>query len=204
MTERKDRPLILRAHRDSARAITRTLARAFIDDPAFSWIVPDRAQRPRALQRFFAIAVADDFSNGFALASPDNGAATMWREPGRAGESLLHTIVSAPAYLRAFGTCLPRAMQVGNAISAHFPAGEHYLYLHIAGVDPAQQGRGLGGAAIRAGQDAARERGLDIYLETATTDNVTIYRRLGFDVVCEFDVPGGGPHFWGMMWRHNA
>lgn len=201
MTEQRERPPILRANRSSAPAITRMLARAFIDDPAFSWIVPDRAQRPRALERFFAIAAADDFANGFVLASPDSGAATLWREPGRIGESMLHTVLSAPSYLRAFGTCLPRAMRVGNAISTHFPAGEHYLYLHIAGVDPAQQGQGLGGAAIRAGQDTARERGLDIYLETATASNVALYQRLGFEVVSEYDVPDGGPHFWGMSWR---
>ena len=37
-----------------------------------------------------------------------------------------------------------------------------------------------------------------IYLETMKTRNVPFYRKHGFEVVVEDDLPGGGLHFWTM------
>jgi hypothetical protein len=34
------------------------------------------------------------------------------------------------------------------------------------------------------------------FLETARPENVGYYERLGFRVVADGDVPGGGPHIW--------
>ena len=69
---------------------------------------------------------------------------------------------------------------------------------HIAGCDPAHQGKGLGGAAVRAGLERAAGR-LPAYLETAKERNLAFYQRLGFRVTDEWSVPGGGPRFWSML-----
>lgn len=84
------------------------------------------------------------------------------------------------------------------AIDAHFPAGD-FWYLHVAGCDPAAQGKGHGGAAIRAGLDRIAASGLPAYLETATQQNVGFYRMLGFEVTSDWAVPRGGPRFWSML-----
>ncbi|MBU1793935.1 MAG: GNAT family N-acetyltransferase, partial [Alphaproteobacteria bacterium] len=101
--------------------------------------------------------------------------------------------------LHTFGSALGRALAVGNAIDAHHPQGFDYLYLHYAGVRPDAQRRGWGGAAIRAGLAQARAMGRPTFLETATPANVGLYQRLGFRILSEWDVPGGGPHFWSML-----
>jgi hypothetical protein len=44
----------------------------------------------------------------------------------------------------------------------------------------------------------ADAEGLPCYLETETPGNVAYYRRHGFDVRSEWDVPDG-PHMWGML-----
>jgi hypothetical protein len=43
---------------------------------------------------------------------------------------------------------------------------------------------------------AADRAGLPAYLETASDTNVAIYRRLGFEVAREVDLPDGGPRCW--------
>ena len=78
------------------------------------------------------------------------------------------------------------------------PSGA-FWYVHIAGCDPARQGRGLGSAAIRAGLDRMGQ--LPTYLETATERNVALYKRLGFAITDEWRVGGGGPRFWSMLHR---
>ena len=98
---------------------------------------------------------------------------------------------------RALGANIPRALKVSHAVEAHMPAGD-FWYLHIAGCDPAAQGKGLGAAVVRAGLSRAAGR-LPAYLETATERNLGFYRALGFDIVDDWHVPGGGPRFWSML-----
>ena len=38
-----------------------------------------------------------------------------------------------------------------------------------------------------------------VYLETGKQRNLGFYQSLGFHVCDEWDVPGGGPHFWSML-----
>lgn len=202
MTEsRKSLPVIVEGVAADASAMERTLAAAFIDDPALSWIIPSREERLARFPRFFAEAVRHDLVHGFALRSAETEGVTLWRHPGDAKAGLGETLASVPGYLAALGRRLPRALSVSEAIGAHHPKGFAFLYLHFAAVAPEHQGRGIAGAAIRAGQARAAAQGLPVYLETATPSNVGIYLRLGFEVTGEWDVPRGGPHFWSMLWR---
>lgn len=74
-----------------------------------------------------------------------------------------------------------------------------YWYLQFAGVAPDAQGKGLGGTAIRAGLERAKAADCPVYLEAAKPGNVAIYESLGFRIIGEWDIPGGGPRFWGML-----
>lgn len=177
-----------------------TLARAFADDPAMAWIMPDPQIRAARLPRLFALLVDDEFASGWALTSPQSEAVTLWRASEAVHGSIWALLRGLPGFWSALGTNLPRGLAVSSAIDQHHPAGQAYDYLHFAGVDPAFQGRGWGGAAIRAGLARAAARGRPVYLETATPENIGLYVAMGFAVIEEWDVPRGGPHFWSMWW----
>ncbi|MFW2852166.1 GNAT family N-acetyltransferase [Sphingomonas sp. TX0543] len=182
------------ADRDMVAAM---LARAFQDDPATSWILPDHADRARRLPRLFRLLFDGD-AGGMRLITPGGEAATLWRGPGQADISLWEMVRNAPALLHALGMAgARRALLVSGAIAAHHPPGD-YWYLHIAGCDPAMQGKGLGGLAVRAGLQRGAGR-LPAYLETATERNLGFYRAIGFEIVDEWNVPNGGPRFWSML-----
>jgi ribosomal protein S18 acetylase RimI-like enzyme len=183
---------------DQAALVT-TLALAFQDDPAVSWIFPDAEQRRRRLPKMFDIILPGDLLAGIALRSPGDEVATLWRAPGKAHTSNLEMLRLALPLIRTFGTAIFRALAIADAIDTHHPSGFDYWYLHYAGVRPQWQGKGWGGAAIRAGLAQAEADGKSAYLETATLSNVGLYQRLGFAVVDEWDVPKGGPHFWSML-----
>ena len=173
------------------------LARAFHDDPVFSWLIPDDHARAVRLPRLFGLFFSGDGPAGMRLATGGAEAATLWRAPGQAASGRGETLRAAWPLVRIFGRHLPRAFAVSEAIEAHLPAGP-FWYLHIAGCDPAHQGRGLGGAAVRVGLERAAGR-LPAYLETAKERNLPFYQRLGFAVTREWSVPGGGPRFWSML-----
>lgn len=194
-----DRREIVQAEGAENAALITTLALAFQEDPAINWIFPDAKRRRIGLSRMFGIFAPLDKQDGMALVSPGDEVATLWRGPGQAHVGLLPTLVRAVPFLCAFGLSLPRALKIGDAIDAHHPKGIRYWYLHYAGVRPEHQGKGWGGAAIRAGIARADADHVPVYLETATPGNVGLYRSLGFEVTQEWDVPGGGPHFWSML-----
>ena len=183
-------------HRATAVA---TLAAAFQSDPAVSWIIRDPAERARRLPRMFDWLFDDHLRHGMMLGTPDCVAVTFWRLPGKVHH---HDPLWPPhlaQLLRIFGLTIFRASKVGDAIAAHLPPGEDWLYLRYAGVRPDHQGQGLGGTVIRAGLAEAERRGIGALLETATPVNVGIYLRLGFAVRQEWDVGPQAPHFWTMI-----
>lgn len=190
-------PTIRVADTADRTAIAAMLARAFAADPATSFIFPDPEERARRLPRMFALLFDED-AQGMRLVTEGGEATTLWRGPGENHMSMLDMLLQAWPMWRIFGNALGRALAVSNAIDANFPSGD-YWYLHIAGCDPAAQGRGLGGAVIRSALDRVADSGLPAYLETATPRNLGFYQGLGFEIISEWTVPKGGPRFWSMM-----
>jgi len=192
-------PALLQAGGAERRRVADMLARAFANDPAMSFIFPDPAVRARRLPALFALLFDGDAAHGLRLMTPGAEAATLWRAPGYTrttpGEIIRHGL----SLLSALGPAVGRALTLSSAVDAHMPQGQ-FWYLHIAGCDPAHQGKGLGGAAIRNGLDRVATGRLPVYLETATEANLGLYQRYGFKVTEEWKVPKGGPTFWS-MWR---
>ncbi|MFM9829481.1 MAG: GNAT family N-acetyltransferase [Sphingomonas sp.] len=174
------------------------LARAFADDPAMSWIFPDATLRARRLPGLFQLLFDEDGPNGVRLMDDAARAATLWRGPGAAHTGTLAMLRQIVPLVAVFGGALPRALAVSRAIEAHMPMGA-FWYLHIAGCDPAHQGKGLGRALVKAGLERMGASGLPFYLETATERNLGFYQSLGFEVTDDWTVPGGGPRFWSML-----
>jgi GNAT superfamily N-acetyltransferase len=187
------------AARSNTSAMAETLAAAFMTDPPLSWILPDAQSRQRRLTHFFKPMVAGAIANGIALRSVQDEAITLWRTPDKLQPGLVETLGGLPNLLRGLGSGLKRALAVSKSLHDHAPHDFPYYYLQFAGVAPASQGKGWGGAAIRAGLERAQAANMPVYLETGTEANVALYKNLGFVIVDEWDVPGGGPHFWGMV-----
>jgi ribosomal protein S18 acetylase RimI-like enzyme len=181
-----------------------TLARAFQDDPSLCWIIPDAVRRTRCLPHFFDWLYDDHVRHGMITGSPDGEVAAYWRLPGSVHRHDKPSFLDSWKLIKMFGFALGRADAVGKSIARHVPGGEDHLYLRYVGVHPNSQGKGLGGAVIRAGIDHANALGVGVCLETSKPENVGIYQRLGFVIVDEWAVPNGGPDFWTMTRRMGS
>jgi ribosomal protein S18 acetylase RimI-like enzyme len=177
--------------------VTSMLGAAFQDDPVMSFIFPDAAVRRARLPRLFAIAYDGDGANGGRFMTNGGEAVTLWQAPGHGHLSLREKIILSVPWLAAVGLAFSRALAVSAASDANHPAEPHW-YLDFAGCAPKAQGRGFGGAAIRAGLARADADGVPSYLETANEANLDLYRTFGFVVTHRWRVRGGPGH-WSML-----
>jgi ribosomal protein S18 acetylase RimI-like enzyme len=77
------------------------------------------------------------------------------------------------------------------------PHAPHW-YLFVLGVDPAEQGRGLGSRMLEELCASADRDGVPCYLETDKESSVRLYQRHGFRVEHDETEPRLGLRFWTM------
>jgi len=192
-------PNVRSATPDDVAALGAVLGRAFADDPIWCWIYP-QPDRGRRLRRMFRTLLAVSLARGATVLTDEAGlGVAIWqqsddRDLGLAGN------VRVGAAMVASRARLRRGQAVIREIERRHPRHPPHWYLSVLGTDPAHQGTGVGSALVGHVVDDPANAGEAAYLETETEANVPFYRRFGFDVVDELDVPGGGPHLW-LMWR---
>jgi GNAT superfamily N-acetyltransferase len=129
------------------------------------------------------------------MAEDASGAAAWtWSGAQAAQADLLHGEGLDADIGRLLGDRAAAGAAAEELLAPHWTDAPHWR-LEAVGVLPAAQGRGLGRRLVEPvlGRcDAERRLAA---LETSSADNVRLYRRLGFDVHHELEVPAG-PHVW--------
>jgi GNAT superfamily N-acetyltransferase len=191
------------AQKVQVKALSRTLGRAFYEDPIMTWMLPDDAQRGKGLPRMFAAMTRHHFLAGggveIATNGSDIGAATLWDPPGRWKQSRLEELLMMPSFIRSFGSRLRPSQEVAELMKANHPEEPHW-YLMAIGSDPTVRGAGFGQALMRSRLDRCDAEHAPAYLESTKEETVPYYMRFGFEVTGEIKLPDGGPSMW-PMWR---
>ncbi|MFI5345489.1 MAG: GNAT family N-acetyltransferase [Elusimicrobiota bacterium] len=170
-------------------------AAAFREDPGFSHILPDDAQRRFRLPSLIeAILRVDIQLGGHVRGAFDERAlvgmsAILPAETPNPG--MADWLKRAPglSWLLAEPAALLRALALASAVERLRPVGDDYL--HLLAVHPATQGRGIGAALLR---DALKSE-KPLYLETFTPGNAAWYEARGFKIRAEVSSPVR-PTFW--------
>ena len=186
---------------DEAAAVA---ARAFHHDPFFEFLDPSPLRRARGLGLFFRAALRALGSVGQITGARQADGRLMgvaaWIPPGHyplsgpaQGVELLgaaRAMVRRPAGLRD-------GMRYLVAIDRAHPK-EPMWYPLLLVVDPLVQRAGIGAWLQAPGLEAADQEGVDCYLETQKAENVSYYRRFGYEVVDELRPVLEGPPLWTM------
>lgn len=181
-------------------ALASVLARAFFDDPVFSWMLPDELRRLEIEERMFGVFLRElFFDQGETYTTDGVAGAAVWELPGQWKVGALEQLKLLPSMVRVFGRRLPRAMRAMNALESNHPQRPHY-YLPFLGVAPEWQGRGIGAALMRPILSRCDGERVPAFLEASSPRNRTLYERHGFEVTEEFTLGKGSPPLW-RMWR---
>jgi ribosomal protein S18 acetylase RimI-like enzyme len=191
---------IVRLRPDQLGEASAVLARAFQDDPAWGWVLPDPRRRAALLPWLFRMGFEITDADVWTTLGPVRGAA-RWLPPGRPPLRLaaaLFAFVSTPVRLRE---ATSRFLAYGRAVEAirvRAAPGPHW-YLAGIGVDPPEQRKGIGSALLAPGLAGAARDGLPCVLLTNAERNLPFYRRHDFEVVLEEAAPPGAPTAWALV-----
>jgi GNAT superfamily N-acetyltransferase len=155
-----------------------------------------RRPRPRSPAReLYAIYLQLALRFGEVWMAEDASGAAAWtRSDTQAAQATTCTRKgSTPTSAGCSATV--RGGAAAEELIAPHRSGEPHWRLEAVGVVPAAQGRGIGRKLVEPvlGRCDALRR--PAALETSSADNVRLYRRLGFEVHHEVQVPSG-PHVW--------
>ncbi len=192
-------PAIRRARAEDRHEVVETIVRAFARDPLLRYLAPSEIAYARVAPAYFGCLFdLRSGGGGEVRVTDDLKAASLWNPPGgnRLGPQEGRARLAAqvlPLLTAEEGARMEEVERVLGAMHLETP----HWYLGIAAVHPAHQGRGLGGAVIRAllGEPVAADA--PAFLITTASGNVPIYERLGFATCIERDLDAG-PHVWGM------
>lgn len=186
--------------RKDEHAAVATLAAAFAEYLLFPPLCPKAERRPRVIDSFCRFLFRMAMRHNGAFATPDRAAVACALPPGTEWPSEW-------AYLRAGALSVVWRlgwrgglwfMRLGPAFDSarrkHLNDQPHW-YLHLLGVRPEAQGKGMSRAVLRPIFDAADRDRVPVFLETVPESNVAIYQKLGFKLLGYSELPGGVPNW---------
>ena len=177
-------PGIRTANPADEAGVVHVVTLAFETDPMARWSFPDASVYSAVMPAFVRAFGGHGFARGSVHFVDDGTGAAMWLGPGVEPdvEMLQHLLEqNAPADRQ------DEMMAVFEQMGGYHPHEPHW-YLPLIGVDPTQQGRGLGTALLRHAVGQFDAEGLPAYLESSNPRNISLYRRLGFEPLGEIQV----------------
>lgn len=177
------------------------MGRAFDDDPVINFMVKQDARRRERLLTFMRAGIRKlTFPYGETWTADGFEGAALWNPPNGRPHGLMSDLRMLPTLVRVAGLSgVPRVVGAFQVAEAKHPKQPHYYLLGL-GVEPDQQGRGIGTQLMAPVLEKADREGLPAYLESSKERNLPLYQRNGFEVVERVEFGKGGPPVW-LMWR---
>ncbi len=196
-------PTIRHATAADVPALTRMLARAFLDDPVAVWACPPLQPRQRMLEGMYAQRLRQMLAYEGVWTAHDRSSAALWTPPDGPQGTLLQKLALVRCLMHpSIVVRLPLLALGLGGVQRHRAQKASHWYLSLLGTDPLARGRGLGSAALQPVLERCDRDGVGAYLESSKERNIDFYARHGFRVTEELQLPWG-PRMW-PMWREPA
>jgi ribosomal protein S18 acetylase RimI-like enzyme len=185
--------MLRRLDASDVEAAAGVLARAFRDNPGMLALLPDDSPDARVglLERGMKGFVRAVSRFGVAEAVADEGrirAVSLSLGPGGFPPPLRAELMMAPGIIRAGLRCALRFARLDGEMRKRHPHYPHW-YLWMLGVEPSEQGKGLGSELLRVLSARAGADRVPCYLETDRQTSVRLYEKHGYVVQKEEVLP---------------
>jgi ribosomal protein S18 acetylase RimI-like enzyme len=171
----------------------------------FGFFARNSLHEHHMLPNYVTAVMGDALRHGHVDAIVRNGrvvATASWLAPGNAPRPWQQELRVSIGSARGLITSRNRikGIKLLDAMAKKHPKDSHW-YLGLLGVDPAFQGKGLGGTLLTHRLEECDASHMPAYLETQKPENLPFYERFGFKVRDEIS-DDGCPTLW-TMWRDS-
>jgi GNAT superfamily N-acetyltransferase len=181
-------------------ALTRTLVRAYMDDPVAVWMCRPDGLRARLLASLYAARLQQLLGHGGVWTDGGRASVSVWLPPGVEQVGVRPSLALARCVLDPrVAARLPLFAEGQRRMRRAHPKEPSHWYLSLLATDPDARGQGLGSAMLGPALERCDATGVGAYLESSKPRNLRFYARLGFEARGELKLPGG-PTLW-PMWR---
>ncbi|MEM9509005.1 MAG: GNAT family N-acetyltransferase [Cyanobacteria bacterium P01_E01_bin.35] len=199
---------VIRLERSQIQPASEIAAKAFVNDPVFSYLTPEiRQSRLKALNWLTKNALEYCYLYGHIYTTPDLKGIAAWLPPEQSSFEriqILQLILQLRLYLLPF-KCgwnkLGRWLSFLNIIEKYHEqdmATQSHWYLALMFVDPSYQRQGIGSALLEPILDRAKNEKSPCYLVTFTKQAVKFYQQNEFEIIRKAQTSKDAPLFWNL------
>ncbi|MBY9015192.1 MAG: GNAT family N-acetyltransferase [Candidatus Lokiarchaeota archaeon] len=186
--------------------VSKLFERAFFNWSLAVAIQPDEKIRRTRAHYFYTISIKHMIKYGEAYAiSPKMEGVITWVDSEYYEMSMWQMIKYGA--LKTFYKLGAKAMNKAE-ISMDFMAKTHselieepHYHLTWLGVDPEHQKKGIGTELMHAILNKFSKENMKCFLDTQDKQNIDYYRRFGFKLIKECQLPNVDVTYWGMLWE---
>ncbi len=190
---------------DFSNRLADVLADGFADDPVMNWTFGSSKPQKFIFQTLANHLYLQKGRGALLPVAGEDAAACLWLHAGANKQlSLVPTAKIASSILRHGGPAsVLRTLMLDARLENKHPDVPH-VYLFAVAVRDGFQGKGLGGKVLAPMLQHCDEHGLPAYLENSKAGNLPFYRKLGFEVLEQFEPGGTCSPLWLMLRPPNS
>lgn len=164
---------------------------AFAADPVVRWLLPEPYDYLKSNQNYVRLSSGPAFDNNSAFIIGSMCGAAIWLPPGI-------EVDSSP--LAEFNkqtidpVVLDDHVETKRKCRTYRPVEPHW-HLTLIAVDPVQRGRGYGAALMSHALKIIDRDKRPAYLESTNAANLSLYKRLGFEIQAEVQIGRSPPRY---------
>lgn len=178
---------MVRAAYSDKPLVTAILSKSFADNKSVNYIVKQDEKKIRRLQGLMEYSFDVCHFFGDVFLSEDRKGCALITYPERKKTILKSILLDIRLIARTTGLAnVKKAMQREGTIKKIHPEGLLY-YLWFIGVEPADQGKGIGSSLLTEVVAEGLKQKRTICLETSTEKNIPWYQKHGFTIYKELD-----------------
>ena len=198
----RDEPV--RVTRDTEDAAVAVLTDAFLDDPMLNYVSGGSSHRRRVAYIVgTVVSYGVRYGQVWATPPPTMRGAAIWMPPNSGSPTLIRRIRTGMITERfELGAAGARRFSLFNATSDalhHQVMPDLHWVLFVLGVGREHQRQGIGADLVRHMLQRTDREQRPVYLTAYNPEVIPFYRRLGFEVGGEADMPDGSLHIWGLV-----
>lgn len=157
------------------------LFHSFYDNKSVNFVIKQDAKKNKRLRTLLEYSHFMGENFGKVILTEDQKACAILLDTRKKKTTLKAIIWDIKLAARCIGIGnLKKVMKRESAIKKAHPSGD-FIHLWYIGVEPNNQGNGLGTNLMNEIIQEARSEGLPVYLETSNERNFPFYERLGFE-----------------------